>query len=887
MSASQAPSDMAGDPPGYPREWEADVLLSDGGVAHLRPIRPSDADRLIAFYDRVSPESKYLRFFAAYPRLSDRDVKRFTEVDYVDRVAFIITLGDDMIAVGRYDRIEDDHAEVAFLIEDAHQGRGIAQLLLEHLAQAARERRITRFVAEVLPENRRMAKVFADAGYRVSKGIEDGVLAVEFPILPTDTSVGVMERREHRAESASVRRLLTPERIVVYGHGDHMQGLIDSMLRGGFRGEVAVVPTDGREIAGISNASSIAALPGQLDLALVSVPTSQLGAVVIDAAHKGVHGIVVLTGTDYAAGDNHQIINLARAYGIRALGPDALGVINTLPTVQLNGTPGPMPRAGGVGLFCQSAAVGVALLNHAVRHDVGLSSFISTGDYADVTANDVMQYWEDDEATRVCLLTLDSIGNPRKFSRIARRLARKKPVVVFAPGRTRRNDHAGVRGGLGHAPDEAVDALFRQAGVMVVHNRGDMIDIAKIATRQPSPPGPRVRIVTNSLTLTHQMMQKMDSVGLFHDPQPELLGADASAAAFAQAARAALEDPRYDSVVCAAVNAFDRGTEEVMLALEQVAAEGVKPLVGVFLDFHPPLESKGEPDSPGSLPRFDGSVDAIQALAALTAHAQWCAQDPGAVPVLEVDAQAARRVVNRVLAQQPEGRELTAVETAELLSSYGINLVPQFAVSGLADAIAAGEQLGWNVVLKATTAAVRGRPDLASVHRSIDNAAELTEAWKDLRQLMAEIGLPDDEDLSAAKPVVQAMAPPGVALMIASREDAAFGPIVSLGLDGIPSELLGDIVYRVPPLTTVDAAQMVRELKAAPTLFGRHGAPGVNVAGVEDLLHRVAQLSDDIPQLASLTLRPCVASVNSISVLGARIFVAPTADQRDPLARFL
>ena len=567
VSAGQGRSDAEGDPPGYPREWEADVLLSDGGVAHLRPIRPSDADRLVAFYDRVSPESKYLRFFAPYPRLSDRDVKRFTEVDYVDRVAFIITLGDDMIAVGRYDRIEDDHAEVAFLIEDAHQGRGIAQLLLEHLAQAAREREITRFVAEVLPANRRMAKVFADAGYRVSKGIEDGVLAVEFPILPTDTSVGVMERREHRAESASVRRLLTPERIVVYGDGDRMQGLIDSMLRGGFHGEVAAVATDGREVAGISNASSIGALPGRLDLALVSVPTSQLGAVVIDAAHKGVHGIVVLTGTDYAAGDNHQIINLARAYGIRALGPDALGVINTLPTVRLNGTPGPMPRAGGVGLFCQSAAVGVALLNHALRHDVGLSSFISTGDYADVTANDVMQYWEDDEPTRVCLLTLDSIGNPRKFSRIARHLARKKPVVVFAPGRTRRNDHAGVRGGLGHAPDEAVDALFRQAGVMVVHNRGDMIDIAKIATRQPLPRGPRVRIITNSLTLSHQMMQKMDSVGLFHDPEPELLGANAGAAAFAQAARAALADPRYDSVVCAAVNAFGRGTEEVILAL--------------------------------------------------------------------------------------------------------------------------------------------------------------------------------------------------------------------------------------------------------------------------------------------------------------------------------
>ena len=274
-----------------------------------------------------------------------------------------------------------------------------------------------------------------------------------------------------------------------------------------------------------------------LDLAIVSVPTNQLGAVVIDAAHKGAHGMVVLTGTDYAAGDNLKIINLARAYGVRALGPDALGIINTSRTVQLNATPGPMPRPGGVGLFCQSAAVGVALLNHAVRQDVGLSSFISTGDYADVTANDVMQYWADDEATRVCLLTLDSIGNPRKFSRITRQLARTKPVVVFAPGRTRRADHAGVRGGLGHAPEEAVDALFRQAGIMVVHHRSDMIDIAKIAARQPLPSGPRVRIITNSLTLAHQMVQKMDSVGLLRDPQPELLGAEAGPEAFVLAAR--------------------------------------------------------------------------------------------------------------------------------------------------------------------------------------------------------------------------------------------------------------------------------------------------------------------------------------------------------------
>ncbi len=886
-SLAPVPATDVTEPPGYPREWEADVLLTDGGVAHLRPIRPSDAERLVAFYDRVSPESKYLRFFAPYPRLSERDVVRFTHVDYVDRVAFILTLGEEMIAVGRYDRIEGATAEVAFLIEDAHQGRGIGQLLLEHLAEAARERGITRFVAEVLPQNRRMAQVFADAGYRVSKGFEDGVLNVEFPILPTDTSVGVMERREHRAERASVERLLTPGRLVVYGKGDRVQGLVDSIVKGGFGGEVVAVCTDGSVTAAVTTAPTLAEVEGRLDLALVSVPTAELGGVVIDIAHKGAHGIVVLTGTDVGASDNLTVINLARAYGVRALGPDALGLINTAPAVELNATPGPMPRRGGVGLFCQSAAVGVAVLNHAVRQDLGLSSFISTGDYADVTANDAMQYWEDDAATRICLLSLDSIGNPRKFSRITRRLTRRKPVVVFAPGRASRSAHIGVRGGLGHAPDEAVDALFRQAGVMVVHRRGAMIDIAKIAARQPLPAGQRVRIITNSTTLGAQMCQTCDAVGLLRESQPVLLGAVADPAEFVAAARAALADPGCDSVVCAAVNVYDEGTEDVIMALEEVAVGAAKPLVGVFLDFHPPMMSNGSADDVGHLPRFDAAADAVQALSALTAYAHWRDRDPGAVPLLEVDENAARRVVNRVLGEVPEGRELTEAETAELLSAYGITVVPRFAVRTLDEAVAVAERLSWNVALKATDRAVRGRPDLASVHRNIDTAAEMAEAWKDLQHLLTDLGLTSDDGLTAALPVVQAMAPAGVSLVITSREDAAFGPIVSLGLAGIPSDLLGDTVYRVPPLTTVDASAMVRDLKAAPVLFGAHGARGVDIEGIEDLLHRVAQLADAIPQLASVILSPCIASLNSVAVLGARVLIAPTADRRDPLARVL
>jgi acyl-CoA synthetase (NDP forming) len=422
---------------------------------------------------------------------------------------------------------------------------------------------------------------------------------------------------------------------------------------------------------------------------------------------------------------------------------------------------------------------------------------------------------------------------------------------------------------------------------MVVHRRGAMIDIAKIATRQPLPPGPRVRIISNSQTLAQQMIQAAKGVGLLPGDEPKLLGSAADPEDFATAARAALADPEFDSVVCGAVNVFDRGTSEVIVALDAVATEATKPLVGVFLDFHAPVMSGDTPDRPGGLPTFDAHADAIQALSALSAYAHWRDRDPGAVPLLDVDEQTVKRVVNQVLAAAPEGRELTESETAEVLRAYGITIVPRFRVASLDEACQVAERLGWDVVLKATAKAVRGRPDLGSVHRNIDDPEEMASAWSDLGRLVRDLGLPVDDALTAAEPVVQVMAPAGVALVIGSQEDAAFGPIISLGLEGIPSELLGDIVYRVPPLTTVDASAMVRDLRAAPTLFGRHGASGVHIPSIEDLLHRIAQLADHHPQLASITLSPCVVSSSSISVLGARVQLEPTPDQRDPLARGL
>jgi acyl-CoA synthetase (NDP forming) len=483
-------------------------------------------------------------------------------------------------------------------------------------------------------------------------------------------------------------------------------------------------------------------------------------------------------------------------------------------------------------------------------------------------------------------MSLDTIGNPRKFSRISRQLARRKPVVVFAPGRTHRSEHLGVRGGLGHAPDEAIDALFRQSGVMVTHRRNAMFDIAKIAARQPLPGGERVRVIANSSTLAAQLTTSAAAAGLLTEHPAVVLPAQSPPAAFSAAAQQALAEDSCDSVICAAVNVYSEGVDDVIAALDGVSRHATKPLIGVFLDFHDPLTSMG-PDEPGALPRFDSGVDAVRALAAVTAHARWRERDPGAVPLLELDRDRARRLINQVLRGTPQGRELTGDEATELLAAYGIELVRRYYVTSLDEAYRVADSLGWGVVLKATSLTVGGRPDHAGVYRNIDDREDMAQAWDDLYGLLGALGLGADDALSSAEPVVQVMAPPGVSLVVTSREDAAFGPIVSLGLEGVASQLLGDTVYRVPPLTDVDAAAMVRDLRTAPVLFGRNDSPGVDIARVEDVLHRVSQLADEHPQLASVRLTPVIASVSSLAVLGARIHIAPTDDRRDPLARTL
>ncbi|MPZ61495.1 MAG: GNAT family N-acetyltransferase [Propionibacteriales bacterium] len=874
----------------YPAHWEADVVLSDGRTAHLRPIVPDDADGLERFYDRVSEESKYLRFFAPYPRLSERDLEHFTNVDYEDRLAFVATLGAEIIAVGRYDRIKTDEAEVAFLVEDAHQGRGLGQLLLEHLAEAGRERGISRFVAEILPENARMIQIFKEAGYHVAGDFEDGVMRLEFSIDPTDTAFGVLQAREHRSEARSIEGFFNARAVAVIGASRRQdtigQTLVRNLVLGGYTGRVYAVNSAADAVAGLQAYPSVQEIPGDVDLALVAVPAESVEDVVLDCAAKGVHGLVVISSGYAETGPEgrerqRRLVGLARSYGLRLVGPNCLGIVNTRTESSLNASLSTlMPPRGRAGFFCQSGALGVAILETVSRRGLGLSTFVSAGNRADVSGNDLLQYWEEDDDTELVLLYLESIGNPRKFSRIARRVARRKPIVAVKSGRTTQGVPMGHTVKSTIAPQAAVDAMFRQAGVIQVDTLDDMFDVAQLLAHQPLPRGPRVAIVGNSYALELLAADAAAAAGLTV-AEPVALGAEATADDFERALDEAVDDPDVDAVVAVFITALNTTGEQVADVLAAVGEQSDKPLASTFLASEGVPELLRVPDvegaaGRGSVPSYRAPEAAVRALSRVVEYADWLRRPEGEfIHHPEIDAKKAHGRVASWLGAEGQPRALDDDELRELLGIYGIDLWPRSRVTTLDEAVSAGEGLGWNVVLKATAIALQQRSDMSHVWRRIGDEEDMREAWG---SLTADVGDPQSAEL-----VVQRMAPSGVPLALGSMEDPLFGPIVSFGVAGAPTELLGDRAYRIPPLTDVDAAAMVREVRAAPLLFGYRGSEPVDVDAVEDVVQRLGRLKHDLPEVAALDLGLLLAGPQGCTVLAATGRVAPVRGSRSGL----
>ncbi|VXB98283.1 bifunctional GNAT family N-acetyltransferase/acetate--CoA ligase family protein [Aeromicrobium sp. 9AM] len=868
--------------------WEADVLLKDGRVAQLRPILEADAERLVEFYSRVSEQSKYFRFFAPYPTLSDKDVTRFTTVDNDRRVAFVVTLHATIIGVGRYDAVGDDEAEVAFLVEDAHQGRGVGQLLLEHLAQAGRERGIRTFVADVLPSNSRMQQIFREMGYQVDGMVDGGVTRLTFQIEPTDLAVGVMRAREQRAEAASIERIFRARSIAVIGASRRQDSIGQAMVRnlvlGDFSGSVYAVNSQAEAVSGLPAYKTVQDIPGEVDVAIVAVPADSVSDVVLDCAAKGVHGLVVISAGFAEEGPEGRqrqrtLLGLSRSYGLRLIGPNCLGFINTAPDLQLNASLSPsMPPQGRVGFFCQSGALGTAILESVSRRGLGLSTFVSAGNRADVSGNDLLQYWQEDDSTEVILLYLESIGNPRKFSRIARRVSRTKPIVAVKSGRSTQGVPVGHTVKRTSAPQSAVDAMFRQAGVIQVDTLDEMFDVAQLLAHQPLPRGNRISIVGNSDAVALIVADAASAAGL-QVTDPVSLGADANADDFEAAIEHAIASPDTDALVAVYVPPLNTSGEEVANVLAAVGEQSDKPIVSTFLGSEgvPVLlrvpDLLGGSAGRGSVPSYAAPESAVRALARVVNYAEWAAKDHGDFHIaLDHRTGDARTLVRQVLSAAPRGAILSTDQVHALLACYGIDLWTWINVHSRDEAIAAGEKLGWDVVLKAGSEHLRTRPDLAHVWRNIRSADEMGEAWDELTTWK---GMRKD-----TKFFVQRAAADGIPVSFSVTEDPLFGPLVSFGLAGAPSELLGDRSYGIPPLTDLDAEAMIRDLRSAPLLYGYRGSDTVDVDVLQDIIVRLAAMKDDLPEIAELDLEPVLVHGKGYTALSARAKVVPSADRR-------
>lgn len=880
-----------------PRAWEADVVLADGSVAHLRPIGPDDAEGLHTFHAGQSEESVYLRFFAHIPRLSDRDVHRFTHVDHHSRVALVVVVRDAIAGIGRFDRTDPpdgDVAEVAFNVADAHRGKGIGSVLLEHLADIGREIGVRQFVADVLPQNRRMSNVFRDAGYDVSQEYDDGVVAVSFDIEPTEASRAVQLSREHRSEARSMHRVLHPSSVVVVGvsrdPGSVGQALFRHLVEAGFTGSVHAVNPAGDDVGGHPVLDSVGQVQPPADLAVVAVPAEQVLPVIRDCAAAGIAAAVVVSAGFAEAGEEgerrqDELLAAARAAGIRVLGPSSFGLMNLDPAVSLNASLAPrVPPAGSFGLFAQSGALAITVLASAERRGLGLSTFASAGNRIDISGNDLMQYWIDDERTRAVGLYLESMGNPRKFSRIARQLARVKPVVVVGSAFPRYGAPRGHRVRRSRTPPEAYDAMLRQSGVIRVENAHQLFDVAQLLVNQPLPAGDGVAVVTNSDALSRITADAVLSWGLRVARRPVSLPPAAGAPEFGAALARVLGDERVDSVVACFVPPVLTPDPDVVTVVEEVAAAHDKPVVATFLGMRGVAPG-------GHLPTYPLPEDAVRALVAATRYARWRAQDPGErVNPDRVNRRAAHDLVETALAGRrgpggPATRpgrpppELDGSATAELLAAYGIEVWPVQPVASADEAARAATALGLPAVVKPLNDTVRHQSGLPYLRADLRTQREVAGAFEALREVLDPLGV---DELA-----VQRMAPPGVTVQITSAEDPLFGPVVGFGLAGPASDLLGDVAYRFPPLTDKDVAEVVTSVRAAPLLDGYRGAMPVDFGALHDLLSRVSVLADDLPEVASLRLDPVMCHPDGLAVLGARVVLAGTGARADAGRRAL
>jgi acyl-CoA synthetase (NDP forming)/RimJ/RimL family protein N-acetyltransferase len=868
--------------------WASDVVLADGSTARIRPISPDDAAAIVAFHERQSRESIYFRYFSPRPRLSDEEIHHLTNVDRIDRMAFVADRDGELLGVARYDRYGNRPiAEVAFFTDDRYHGRGIATLLLEYLAAHAREVGISRFEAHVLPTNRRMVRVFTQAGFQASSEFADGVIEVTLDIEPSEDAAAAMAERARRSERQAVARLLEPRAVAVVGASRDPAGIGHRVLRNlltgpgqrPFRGSVYPVHPEARSVAGVRAYPSVVEVPDEVDLAVVCVPASEVVSIIEDCGRARVGAAIVISAGFAETGPEGEaeqavLLATARRFGVRILGPNCLGVVNTDPAIVLHATFADIePLPGRVGLLSQSGTLGAVILDSARSKGLGISSFVAVGNKADLSGNDLLQYWLDDDRTEVVLLYLESFGNPRRFGRNVRQVAATKPVFAVRSG--------AVLASGDDFDDDTVDALLRQTGVIRVPTIRGLLDAALVASHQPVPAGPGVVVVGNSggsasmaadacvdagLRLADLADTTIEAIGSRRllgraEPNPVDLRFDASTDDYDAVLRAVLVDPGVDIVLVAHAPDDRSDHDRIVTVLDRAVAEHPQAtIVGCVYGPHPPV-------TPGGVPIFAFPDEAAHAVGRVVRYGAWRAgEERGTVLVLD-DPSSVEAVVARELGA--ERRRVLGPEAArDLLRAAGLDPVPVSVIRTLGDVDLV--ELGGPVVIKAERHVPGAATRQGGVDLDLSDVSEVRDAASDIADALGDDAWPM---------LVQRMVPPGTDARVAIETHPIVGPVVRVGPGGGAGRF-ADAPRRVLPITDLGAEELVGESQIADLLddAGRDH--------LVDLVRRLAAAVDAAPEIVELICDPVIVRGDAADIIEVRVTVEVIrADSGPPVRR--
>ena len=891
----------------YPAEYEFDTVLRDGDVVQIRPIRPDDADALIVFFARLGQQSRYFRFFRFKESLEREEAVYFTNIDYAKRMALVAIDDGEIVAVGRYDVLPEDEtvAEVAFAVADEYQGRGIGSELLSLLTVHARRSSITGFRAFVLADNVQMMRVFRNSGYTLARTLEDGVYTVDFPVEHSAGAIESEEARERRAVAASLLPILFPRSVAVIGasttHGSIGARLFSNLLAGGFSGPLYPVNHQAPVVNSVKAYPSVLDIPDKVDLAFIAVPAEAVLKVAGECVQKGVRGICVISAGFSETGEDgldreRALLDLVRRSGMRMVGPNCMGIINTTSAVSLIGTfAGVRPPAGNIAMSSQSGALGIAILEYALQTGTGISQFVSVGNKADVSGNDLLLAWEEDPATDVILLYLESFGNPHRFSRIARRIGMSKPIVAVKSGRSQSGSKAASsHTGALASSDVAVDALFTQAGVIRVDTIEEQFAVASLLAYQPLPRGSRVGVLTNAggpgiLAADALEAGRLVIPELSDATQQKLLAVlpaeaattnpvDTIASGGPEEFRACLSillaSDEVDAVIVIYVPTTPDGGGQMAAAVRDVvdAYEGPVPVLAVFMQQAVPLLRSGKK----TIPTYRFPEAAALALSKGVRYSEWRSRDPGTIPVFpDIDGATARQIARHALERLgEEGGWLEPEEVEEILNAAGLPIPRSVRVSTLEEALTAARDIGGPLAIKVIAPSALHKSDVGGVVLGVNGDQAVTEAFNRVWS-----AVPDPEGV-----LIQEMVIGGHEVLIGMTEDPTFGPLVIFGMGGVLVELLGDVALRLHPLTDQDARAMLLSLRTSRLLLGYRNLPEGDLEALQEALLRVSALIGELAEMVEMDLNPLMVSTpgNGVKVVDARIKVRRPLLTREP-----